>query len=276
MRRYIDLHMHTNISDGTKTPSELLNIVRKSNIEVFSVTDHDTIDGYFEVKRLLTGEDPILISGLEISTYYEGQDMHILAYLFDPDHKPLQTALKEFQEHRNSRGKKIVDKLNEMGVGITFDDVMREANDSVVGRPHIAEAMMKGGHVSYFEEAFEKYIGNKAPAYVKKKNFTPEEAIALIHQAGGIAVLAHPMIDNNDRHIEQLLGVGLDGIEVYHSSHKQPQVDRLLHLAERFRIVATGGSDYHGRTDSHGYVGSQKVPYRLYEKLVETKEKRRG
>lgn len=269
--------MHTNFSDGTKSPAELLDIVRSKNISAFSVTDHDTIDGYKAVKELLQDGDPDLIPGIELSVTYENEDIHILAYLFDPDSNELQEALTTFQSNRVHRGKKMVEKLNELGIDISYEDVLDAANGSVVGRPHIAEAMNTKNCISYYEEAFHRYIGDNGPAYIPKDNFTPKEAIDLIHQAEGLAVLAHPGINNREQYLEMLVGLGLDGIEAYHSNHKMSDVDRYKHLAERFRLIITGGSDFHGRNGRFDSVGSQKVPYKYFEILKEKiKETRRS
>jgi len=145
---------------------------------------------------------------------------------------------------------------------------------TVIGRPHVAEAMTRSGAVPTYETAFAKYIGDGKPAYVPKSNFTPVEAINLIHEAGGVAILAHPMIENNIRHLEMFVGLGLDGIEVYHSFHGRADVDRLKHLAERHRLLMSGGSDYHGREGRFGDIGSQKVPIKYLE-MIETAAKRR-
>ena len=276
MKKYIDLHMHTDFSDGSKSPSELLAIVRSKKISAFAVTDHDTFEGYFALKELLQEGDPELIPGVELSVSLDDGDMHILAYLFDPQSKVLQEAMRTFQENRIGRGKKMVEKLNEMGIKITYKEVVAAANGSVVGRPHIAQVIFESNQIDYYEEAFHKYIGDKAPAFVAKENFTVKEAIDLIQSAGGVAVLAHPGINNKEEHLDMLVDCGLDGIEAYHSSHKQSDRDRYLHLAERHRLIVTGGSDYHGRDGRHGSVGSERVPYRLLEELKEKAKKNRG
>jgi hypothetical protein len=276
MNRNIDLHLHTDYSDGTTSCEELLQIVRTTDLSAFSVTDHDTLHGYWRIKELLAADDPELVPGLELSVTMESSDVHLLAYLFDPSHEPLVEALEEFRCRRNRRGKRIVEKLNAMGVGISFDDVQATAGPAAIGRPHIAETMFRMKAVRTYEEAFEKYIRNGGPAYVPKRNFTPEEAIAAVHEAGGVAVLAHPMLDAAYRHIEYLASLGLDGIEIYHPVHQPSDVERLRHTAERYRLVVSGGSDYHGRDGRYGMVGSQRVPESCLEKLKEKAQKRRS
>ena len=276
MTQQVDLHLHTNCSDGTTSPEKLLAIVRTKNLSSFSVTDHDTLQGYWKVKELLAPEDPELIPGLELSVTINDSDLHLLAYLFDPNHEPLVIALDEFRQKRNHRGRLIVQKLNEMGVDIAYEDIQATAGQAAIGRPHIAETMFRLNAVRTYEEAFEKYIRNGGLAYVPKRNFTLDEAISAVHQAGGVAVLAHPMLDATYRYVEQLVGLGLDGIEVFHPVHKQSDIDKLKHIAERYRLLISGGSDYHGREERYGMVGSQNVPVQCLDKLKERAEKRRG
>lgn len=276
MKKQIDLHLHTNLSDGTSSPAELLEIVRAKNLSAFSVTDHDTLRGYWEVKELLIKGDPELIPGLELSLTVNGDDLHLLAYLFDPNYEALVKALDEFRQRRNHRGRLMVQRLNEMGIDISYEDVQVAAGEAAVGRPHVAETMFRLKTVRTYEEAFEKYIRNGGPAYVPKRNFTPEEAISLIHQAGGVTVLAHPVIDATYRHAEMLVALGLDGIEIYHPVHRQSDTDRLRHLAERYRLLVSGGSDFHGRNGRYGTVGSQNVPEQCLNGLKERAKQRRG
>ena len=166
----------------------------------------------------------------------------------------------------------MVEKLNELGVDITFDDVLKQSHGTVVGRPHVAKAIFQRGATNTYEEAFVKYIGNNGPAYVPKVHFTPQRAVELIHQADGLAVLAHPGIGDKDKYLDMLIGFGLDGVEAYHPSHQQSQVDRYRHLADRHRLLVTGGSDFHGLNARYDAVGSQRVPYECLEKLKELKK----
>ena len=273
MKKYIDLHMHTNCSDGSKTPSELLAIVRSKKLSAFAVTDHDTIDGYLAIKEMLIPDDPILISGVELSVSLSDGDMHLLAYLFDPESSEFITALKNFQLTRQERGKKMVAKLNALGLDISYSDVEKETKGSAVGRPHIAHALYNAKLTTYYEEAFHKYISDSGPAYVPKENFSPKDAIDLVHNAGGVVVLAHPGINNKEKYLDELSSLGLDGIEAMHSSHKVSDVDKYKHLAEKHHLCVTGGSDYHGLKNRHGSVGSQNVPYKYFEILLERAKK---
>ncbi len=271
MKQYVDLHLHTVFSDGTKTPAELLDIVKAKKLVAFSVTDHDNLDGLRKMQQLVTEEDPKLINGVELSSTYENGDMHILAYLFDDENDVLNTAIDRFQKNRNQRGYKMVDKLNELGIKITYDDVLKQADGASLGRPHVARVLFENKITSFYEEAFMKYIGDHGPAYVPKENFTPGQAIDLIHQAGGLAFLAHPGIGEKDKYLPHLIENGLDGIEAFHPNHSMAQVDRYKHLADRHRLLVCGGSDYHGLKVRNGMVGSQKVPYKYLEQMIDKK-----
>jgi len=283
----IDLHMHTNCSDGLHTPEEILELVCRRRLAAFSVTDHDTLEGFRTIKGLMENPtdsmqefldrvpDIKLISGVELSTMIAKTDIHMLAYAFNPEYKPLNEALDRFQEKRNLRGMEMVQRLSDLGLDVSFDSVLKKAGDGVIGRPHVADVLAESGVVTY-EEAFQKYIGKDGPAYVPKGYFTPEEAINLIHRAGGIAVLAHAGVDDTDRYLDQLTAVGLDGIEVFHPRHKQSDVDRYKHLAERYRLIITGGSDFHGREGRLGEIGGQPVPIDLLDRVLQRAQLHRG
>lgn len=273
---YIDLHMHTNSSDGTCSAEELLELVRASKITAFAVTDHDTLDGYRAVKALLQPGDPELITGVELSALLGEDDLHILAYLFDPENAALSSALARFRNMRHERGKQIVAKLRALGVELEFDSVAETAGESVIGRPHVAETLHRLNKVSNYQDAFDRYIGRSGPAYVPKAMLTPTQAIELVHQAGGVAVLAHPFIDDMAKHIETLVALGLDGIEVRHANHAPDQIARLERLALRHGLLVSGGSDFHGREGRHGMIGSQRVPSEYLDSLKQRALVNRG
>ncbi len=274
MTPFIDLHIHTNCSDGIHTPEEVLERVREKKLTAFAITDHDTLDGYLGVQALLLENDPRLISGVELSVSFENQDLHLLGYLFDHTNSALNNALKEMQRRRSLRGQQMVEKLNRMNVGITIEDVRAVSGQAPVGRPHVAEVIFNSGFTNTYEEAFEKYIGDGKPAFVPKVNFSPAEAIMLIHKAGGVAVLAHPAINETYRHIEMLTGLELDGIEAFHPAHKQWHIDTFKHMAEQYRLIVTGGSDFHGREGRYGDIGSQHVPEK-YLVLLQSRAQQR-
>lgn len=269
MDLFVDLHIHTNCSDGVFTPAEILEKVRAAKLAAFAITDHDTIEGYRKVLERLTPKDPELITGIELSSSYETSDLHILAYGFDPDNIPLNNAITKFKDARTQRGKKMVEKLNQLGVKITYEEVQKKAGSGVIGRPHVAEAIFDSGAISRYNEAFEKYIGVSGPAYVAKANLSPNEALELIHSAGGTAVLAHPMVGEAYQHIEMLAGLGLDGIEVFHPEHSGEDTKKLKKVAQEFGLSITGGSDFHGRDGRNDKIGSQKVSYVYLSHLQE-------
>lgn len=272
----IDLHMHTTCSDGKKSPAELLALVRTSGISAFAVTDHDTLDGCREVRRLLQPGDPELIAGIELSATMGPRDAHLLAYLFDPDDAALNEAIDSFRRQRVERGYRILEKLTALGLDVPFEEVRKAAGDGVIGRPHVAEAMAAVGAVRNYEEAFRKYIHNDGPAYVPKARMTPKQAIALVHAAGGIVVLAHPFLDDMYLHLEHLVGLGLDGVEIYHYMHTKAEVKRAAELARTYNLVMSGGSDFHGRENRSGNIGSTRVPAELLESLKTRARLRRG
>ena len=166
----------------------------------------------------------------------------------------------------------MVDKLNALGLEVTYGDVEKQAGGGVVGRPHVARALHERKSTRYYEDAFERYIGYDGPAYVPKANLTPAEAIDLVHGADGLAVLAHPAIDNKDRYLEMLVDLGLDGLEVYHPFHNDAHVDQYKHLAGKYRLLMTGGSDFHGGNGRYAMVGTQKVPFEYLEQLKAKKK----
>lgn len=275
MNRYIDLHMHTTHSDGMLTPAKLLESVRSAEIAAFAVTDHDTIQGFHDIREMLNESDPELIPGVELSANYKEQDLHILAYAFDPDYFAFNEALAEFQQARSRRGEEMVEKLNGLGVRISYDDVKGCAGNAVIGRPHVAEAILKSGAVGRYEDAFQKYIGAGGPAYVPKENFEPTAAFELVHRAGGVAVLAHPGVNDAHLVIDELVEMGLDGVEVLHPEHSPALTDNLKQKARDLGLCTTGGSDYHGRSGRNKAIGSQKVPYAFFDEIL-LRTKRNG
>jgi predicted metal-dependent phosphoesterase TrpH len=260
MTARIDLHIHTTYSDGLASPKEVIAAVRKKGLAAFAVCDHDNFDGYFETKTLLRDSDAELIPGTELSSGQSGEDIHILGYFFDPASYLLKTTLENFREKRNRRGEEMLLKLKRLGVDIPLGMVREIAGDSAIGRPHIADAIVRVKAVRRYEDAFARYIGIDGPAYVPKSNLPPKESIELIHSAGGLAFLAHPGIARADRHIDEFIDYGLDGIEVYHPFHSESQRKTYLEIVEKRGLLACGGSDFHGRERHYGMIGSQPVP----------------
>jgi len=276
MGQNVDLHIHTTHSDGTCSGAKVLEIVRELKLAAFAVTDHDTVNGYFEIQNIRKGSDPEIIPGVELSATVDDDDLHILGYLFDPYDKKIQFALEDFQTKRKQRGRLIVQKLNDLGINLTFKIVEEIAAGAVIGRPHIAEALYKNRHVGSYQEAFDRFIKNGGPAYVPKSNMIPADAISLIHQAGGLAILAHPYIGDMLRYFDMLTTLGLDGLEVFHYSHNRDNVAFLKSIVARYGLIATGGSDFHGRSGQNGRIGSPEVSSKYLEVLKEKIQLRRG
>jgi len=200
----------------------------------------------------------------------------VLAYLFDSDHAELTEALCRFRKERNQRGHRMVEKLNRMGMALTVGAVLEAAGESAIGRPHIAEAMVNEGFVNNVEDAFRKYIGNHCPAYVPKSMIRPREAIALVHRAGGVAMVAHPYINDVHKLVPALVALGLDGLEAYHYSHSKQHVADLKRLAAQHGLLLSGGSDFHGRQEHEGAIGSDPVPVEYLDRMKDRARKIRG
>ncbi len=280
----IDLHAHTTASDGSLTPAELVGLAAGIGLKAVAVTDHDNVDGLPEA--LAKGREIGLevVPGVEISAEYKPGTMHILGYLVDPEAAGLGPRLNELQEARRNRTPKIVAKLRELGLDITVEDIQAAAGGLQVGRPHFAKVLQDKGYAASFNEAFDKYLGKGAPAYVDKFRFSPAEAVGLIHEAGGLAVLAHPFTLRQDDPAEleeMIVGLkndGLDGLEVYYSEHT-PEMTRLyLELAARHGLLPTGGSDFHGDNKNGISLGRGRgdlaVPYELLAALKRKREER--
>jgi len=263
--RRVDLHAHTTFSDGQLSPEALVARAVEKHLAALAVTDHDTLEA---VPRAIAaaGGALELVPGIEMSTSFEGADLHILGYYLDPDHGPLRERLAGFVEDRRARALAIVERLRGMGLSVEPDEVLELAGPGVVGRPHVAEVMVRAGFVSGFEEAFDRYLGVNAPAYVPRPAFRPAEAIALIHAADGVSVLAHPGPQMPDSVIERLREDGLRGIEVWHPQHGGATVRRYQALCQRLGLLATGGSDFHGEHRSVD-LGDLPVPVAVLDPL---------
>ena len=258
----VDLHMHSTASDGVYTPTEVVQIALTNQMDIIALTDHDNVNGLAEARQA-AAEKLEVLPGVELSTEEDQKDRHLLGYLFDPDNEPFLTMLVELRDARVSRADRIVQKLAALGVNVSLERVYALAGAGSVGRPHIARAMLEQGYVSSLQEAFDKYLEDGGPAFVPHYRLAPADAIQLLHQAGGIAVLAHPGRLDGDYHqiLESLVPVGLDGIEVYYPDHTPEIVRDLRQLAAQHNLVMTVGSDFHRREgDGSARIGTVKVP----------------
>jgi predicted metal-dependent phosphoesterase TrpH len=247
----IDLHTHSNRSDGTFAPAEVVRLAAERDLQVVALTDHDTTDGLAEA--LATGLDVgvEVVPGVEFSAELDGASVHVLCYWMDPDDAELQLELRRLREDRFRRGELMVAKLRGLGLPIDFERVRAIARDATIVRPHIAQAMVEAGVVVTEKEAFERYIGDGRPAHVAKHALDPVDALGLVAGAGGVCVLAHPGMWGDqssvpDELIERMAAAGMRGLEVDHPDHTPELRDRYRAIAGRFGLVATGGSDCHG------------------------------
>jgi predicted metal-dependent phosphoesterase TrpH len=263
----IDLHMHSVHSDGSHAPAELVPMAVAARLSAIALTDHDTVDGLQELRAAAGGTDLEIVTGVELSSSAGHSDLHILGYLFDANDPRLVGELDRFRAGRRERVVKMVEILNGLGVLVTLDDVLRHAAGGALGRPHVARAIYELGYVENFDEAFRRYIGHHAKAFVPKPHFAPSEALALIRSAGGVPVLAHPGTANRDELIPDLVDHGLGGIEAWHPKHTPGQIVQYRRLARELGIVATGGSDFHGAAMGTVKVGMSDVPASALEEL---------
>lgn len=274
--KQIDLHIHTNASDGTFSPTAVCQQVLKAGLAAFSITDHDTLEGFQEIRNLVDENRVELVPAVELSGYLKGEDIHILGYFVDPDNPELNARLKEFKGARKNRAARMIDKLNQLGIGLSMTRVLEVAGHSTIGRPHIADALVKNKLINSYDEAFQRYIGSHGPAYEPKVYISAEEAISLIHSAGGVAVLAHPGVLGRDDLIVDLLEMRLDGIEAYHSQHDTYLTNHYIQTSKKYGLVYCGGSDCHGNRKGKPLLGTVKVPYRCLLMLQAARDARFG
>jgi predicted metal-dependent phosphoesterase TrpH len=263
----VDLHIHSNRSDGSFTSQEIIDYACKKQLKAISITDHDNISGLALSEKYCRQKGIEFITGVEISARTRPYDLHLLGYFFDYRNKKLNDYIEFFQSERLKRARKIVELLKNYGINLPFDLILTKAGHGSIGRPHIADAMVEEGSVYTYQEAFNKYIGDGSPCCVPKYKITPAEAIALINQAGGICVIAHPGSDVTDEGLMDLIKVGLDGIETIHPRHNQQQVDHYREIIQKHQLLETGGSDCHGDRKSHVMIGQFNVPYSIVEKM---------
>jgi predicted metal-dependent phosphoesterase TrpH len=274
--KLIDLHAHTTASDGALEPEGLVDLARETGLAAVAVTDHDTVDG--APRALAAGKESgtEVVPGVEISAEFNPGTMHMLGYFIDPEHPALTGPLFELQDARQRRNPRIVESLNNMGFGLTMDEVEQAAGGGQVGRPHFARVMVDKGYAADVQEVFDKYLAKGGPAYVEKFRLTPEECISMIRRAGGLPVLAHPFtlrLEDGELAdlVDRLKSEGLEGLEVLYSEHTPEMADKYLNLARRLELLPTGGSDYHGPSKpdvSLGRgMGDLAVPYQFLDDM---------
>jgi 3',5'-nucleoside bisphosphate phosphatase len=264
----VDLHCHTTASDGLLTPGELVKAAAECGLKAVGITDHDTMSGWDEAERAGNEHGIDILRGIELNTDWSGIEVHILGYEINPTNFNLQEKLRFLRDARCNRMVKILEKLQLLGIDIRKSEIIKNARGESVGRPHIAQVLVDKGIVRTIKEAFDQFIGSGAPAYVPRYKLTPEEGITLVRDAGGVAVLAHPGVYGLWEGIPKWIEVGLQGIEVSHSEHTPQNVKQGHEIAEKYNLIMTGGSDFHGEARKPGIrLGAWGTSYEIVEKI---------
>ncbi len=267
----VDLHLHTTASDGRLTPQELVKLAADRGLRVIAITDHDTTDGVRPAQAAAARfADLRLIPGVEMSVDIAEAEVHLLGYWVDLDNREFQQLLAWSRDGRVNRARRILEKLAELGLPVEWERVRELAGDGAVGRPHIAQAMVERGYVADIREAFDRYLGRGRPAYVERERLTPEQGIRSVLAVGGLPVLAHPAdITGLEELLPGWVAAGLVGIEVYYAGYTPEVIARLQELADRYGLIATGGTDYHGfGTPDEALPGAVDVPRDVVDRLI--------
>jgi predicted metal-dependent phosphoesterase TrpH len=288
----IDLHTHSTRSDGTLTPAELIRYAAQKGLAAIALTDHDTIDGIEEAvqaARSLSSQDPDalvpeVIPGVELSTEYRGKDIHIVGLFIDWQNREFADRLRGFADARIYRNRKMCSLLTENGCPVSYEDLEAAFPDTVITRAHFAQYLLDRGMISSIDEAFRKLIGDDCPCFVPREKITPHDAVRFLLRFGGVPILAHPLQykmseTELDALVASLTGLGLDGIEVYYSTHRQADTANLSRIAEKYGLLLSGGSDFHGTRKQNldlgtGY-GHLYVPDTILPPIRERALKRR-
>ncbi len=271
----IDLHVHTTASDGTFSPSQIVKIASELKLKAIAITDHDTVDGIEEALEAAKKENIEIIPGIEFSTEIYNESIHIVGLFVDYNNSKLKKLTYEILHAREIRAEKIIEKVNNLNLGpkITIDEIKEVAN-GVIGRPHIAEVMVKKGYANSINLVFTKFLRRNGPAYVPRFKLTPKEAIRFLRKIKAIPVLAHPGYISSEidleKFIAELASEGLGAIEIYYPSHTKDNIKKFKALVKKHNLLESGGSDYHGLIDEGSLIGSQKIPYSV---LVDMKQK---
>lgn len=262
-----DLHVHSNFSDGTDSPEQLVEQAAAAGLSTLALTDHDTVAGLDRAIAAGERHGIEIIPGIEFTTEIPRAEVHILGYFLDRFNSGLLAELSRIRQGRIDRISLIVKKLRELGVAIEADEVFAIAGQGSPGRPHVARALIRRGTVQNFREAFQKYLDFRAPAYVPHYRLSPAGAVKLVKQAGGLPVFAHPVVSNCDEIIPELAAAGLRGLEIYYPGYYADQIDHYLALASKYDLLATGGSDYHGADAKEMKLGDHTVPDDLVDRM---------
>jgi predicted metal-dependent phosphoesterase TrpH len=267
-----DLHLHTLFSDGTFTPEELATRGGQAGLLAMALTDHDTVEGCEPMARACESLRIEFIPGTELTAEHEGREVHLLGYFLDIQHLVLLAEIKKFQTVRQDRVREMAARLNRLNIPLRAETVFELANCRSPGRPHVARAMVQEGLCATLDEAFERFLKKGRPAWVPKYKISALDAISLIHQAGGFAVLAHPGLNHSDEVIPELARLGLNGLECFHTRHTPRLSEHYLTMAGRLKLTVTGGSDCHGFSKGKPLVGTVRLSAYYFEKLKEARQ----
>lgn len=268
---FADLHLHTHFSDGTYSPEEVVSHGARFGFAALALTDHDSMEGCARMAAACAAAGIEFIPGTELTAEVAGNELHLLGYFLDAHHARLLGEIAKFQAVRQNRIREMVERLNQANVPLTADAVFALANCRSPGRPHVARALVNAGLCVSLDEAFERFLKKSRPAWVPKMKMSALDAIELIHEAGGLAVMAHPGLNRTDEFIPELVEAGLDGIECFHTKHSAATSKRYLVIADKFHLLITGGSDCHGLSKGKPLIGTVKLPFEHVEKLKAAK-----
>lgn len=269
----MDLHIHSNHSDGIFTPEEIVEIAVRKKLVAISITDHDQFSAVEPAQAHAQKFGLTVVPGIEIDCKHDGYEVHILGYFIDVHNKAMKEYTELLRELREERAREILDRLEHVGIKIPFELVEMKANGAVIGRPHVADVLVEEGHVFSFNEAFYKYLGDNKPAFVPKRAIEPGAALNYIKKAGGLSFIAHPGVSAPRYVIEHLISLGLDGVEVYHPQHSEDQRKTYTALAEKYGLLISGGSDCHGDRYKDEVIGKGNVPASILRKMIKKIDK---
>lgn len=271
MTKIVDLHVHTNSSDSTFTPDEVIEIAQREGFAALGITDHDSVSSLPVIEDIGKEAGIEIVPGVELSAEKNGHEIHILGYYISWEEDWFRRKLAELSDAREKRAREIIRRLKGVGIDLDFEIVKEISGDAPIGRMHIARAMEKTGCVKNVQSAFHLYLGEGKPAYVRKFPLSPQEAIEIIKEVKGISSLAHPGLLKDGSLVLDVVKSGVDGIEVYHSEHTTAVSDSLLELAHKNRLLITGGSDCHGIAKKERLLGKVRLPYRYLDELKKRK-----
>ena len=266
---YTDLHLHTTFSDGTYSPEELASEARRFNLVAVALTDHDTVEGCARMRAACGQAGIEFIPASELTAEIDGIELHMLGYFLDVENAALLKAMRRFQQGRQDRIREIVARLQKLHVPVEEEEVFALANCKSPGRPHVARVLIQRKVCATLDEAFERFLKKNRPGWVPKEKILATDALDIIHQAGGLAVLAHPGLARSEEAIPALIEAGLDGLECFHTRHSASASEYYVGVAEEHHLVVTGGSDCHGMNKGKPLIGSIKLPYDYVRRLKE-------